>query len=219
MKIVINSHISSDIARAHFLESIQLYSEYKTYEYIIVIGGYYELPEYEITKQDNITYIKANHNSIDFTGLIALVELYSQEFDQHYLYLHDTSKVGPEFFRKLQDINLENISSLSLTSFPSMNIGIYSQKIINNNRDNLLSKKNKDKDAVYKFKEIAISTEDMVFKNDPTTGIIGNNQHRDVTGPTDYYGTGTMRIVEYYSNLDLYKIKSCWGQGGINLNN
>ena len=219
MKIVINSHISSDIARAHFLESIQLYSEYKTYEYIIVIGGYYELPEYEITKQDNITYIKANHNSIDFTGLIALVELYSQEFDQHYLYLHDTSKVGPEFFRKLQDINLENISSLSLTSFPSMNIGIYSQKIINNNRDNLLSKKNKDKDAVYKFKEIAISTEDMVFKNDPTTGIIANHQNRETTGPTDYYGTGTMRIVEYYSNLDLYKIKSCWGQGGINLNN
>jgi len=218
MKIVINSHIYSGIARAHLLESMQLYSEYKTYEYIIVIGGYYELPEYEITKQDNITYIKANHNSIDITGLITLVDLYSHEIDQHYLYLHDTCKVGPDFFRKLQNINLENITSLSLTTFPSMNIGIYSQKIINNNKDFLLSRKNKDKDAVYKFKEIAIAEEDTVFKNDPTTLILYNYQNVEVTGPTDYYGTGTMRIVEYYSNLDLFKIKSCWGQG-ISLTN
>jgi hypothetical protein len=219
MKIVINSHISSDIARAHFLESLQLYTEYKTYEYIIVIGGYYELSDYEITKEDNITYIKSNHNSIDFTGLIALLELYSEEIDQYYLYLHDTSKVGPEFFNKLQNINLENITSLSLTKFPSMNIGIYSQKIINTNKDFLLSRKNKDKNALHNFKKIGMNYEDRIFRNDPTTRILDNHRNRITTGPTDYYGTGTMRIVEYYSNLDLYKIKSCWGQGMFNLNN
>ena len=30
------------------------------------------------------------------------------------------------------------------------------------------------------------------------------------TDPTDYYNTGTMRIVESYPNLDLYKIKANW---------
>ena len=38
------------------------------------------------------------------------------------------------------------------------------------------------------------------------------------TGPTDYYGTGTMRIVEYYPNLDIYKIKANWGVGPWTLN-
>ncbi len=33
------------------------------------------------------------------------------------------------------------------------------------------------------------------------------------------YSTGTMRIVEYYSNIDLYKIKANWGQGNMILNN
>jgi len=217
MKIVINSHIRSDIARGYFLESIQAYTEYKNYEFIIVIGGYYDLSEYQISKQDNITYIKANHNSIDFTGLIALLELYSQE-SEYYLYLHDTCKVGPDFFRKLQLINIDNISSLSLTRFPSMSMGIYSQKIINKNKDFLLSRKNKDENMLYQFKKWAIEEEDRVFKNDPNTRIIDNHHNRITTGPTDYYGTGTMRIVEYYSNLDLYKIKSCWGQG-ISLGN
>jgi hypothetical protein len=217
MKIVINSHIRSDIARAHFLESIQKYTEYKNYEFIIVIGGYYNLSDYEITKEDNITYIKVNHNSIDYNGLIALYELYSQE-SEYYLYLHDTCRVGPDFFRKLQNINLDNITSLSLTRFPSMNIGIYSQKIINASHDFLLSRKNKNENALYQFKKWAIEEEDRVFKNDPNTKIIDNHHNRIITGPTDYYGTGTMRIVEYYSNLDLYKIKSCWGQG-ISLGN
>ena len=217
MKIVINSHIRSDIARVHFLESIQKYTEYKNYEYIIVIGGYYNLSDYEIYKEDNITYIKANHNSIDFTGLIALLQLYSQE-NEYYLYLHDTCKVGPEFFKKLQNINLENISSLSLTKFPSMSMGIYSQIIINQNKDFLLSRINKNENDLYQFKKWAIEEEDRIFKHDPNTKIIDNHHNRTVTGPTDYYGTGTMRIVEYYSNLDLYKIKSCWGQG-ISLGN
>ena len=217
MKIVINSHIQSDIARKHIMDSMQSYTEYKNYEFIIVIGGYYHLSSYEITKKDNILYIKANHNSIDFTGLIALLELFSKEVE-YYLYLHDTCKIGPDFFRKIKNINLENITSLSLTNFPSMSIGVYSQKIINANKDFLLSTKNNDDNKLYEFKRLAITEEDHIFKNDPNTKIIDNHHNRITTGPTDYYGTGTMRIVEYYSNLDLYKIKSCWGQG-ISLNN
>jgi len=61
--------------------------------------------------------------------------------------------------------------------------------------------------------------EDYIFKNDKNTGIINNHYYRITTGPIDYYKKGTMRIIEYYDNLDLYKIKANWGQGGINLNN
>ncbi len=37
--------------------------------------------------------------------------------------------------------------------------------------------------------------------------VIGN----EVTGPTDVYGTGTMRITEYYPGIDLYRFKKNWG--------
>lgn len=35
--------------------------------------------------------------------------------------------------------------------------------------------------------------------------------------PKDIYGTGTMRITEYYNTVDLYKYKSNWGQNGTHL--
>jgi hypothetical protein len=218
MKIVINSHNRSDIARNHLLESIKLYDQYKNYEFIIVIGGYYDLSNYEISKDDNFTYIKANHNSIDYTGLVTLLHLY-KESSEYYLYLHDTCKIGPQFFNKLSNIDLNNVSSLSLTHYPSMNMGIYSQSIINSNDQLLHHKLNKDSSQVVKYKNDGIYWEDCIFKNDNNTRVINNHSHRIVTGPTDYYKTGTMRIVEYYDNLDLYKIKANWGQGGINLNN
>jgi len=77
MKIVINSFINNNIALLHLLENLQKCDEYLEYDIIIVIGGYYGLENYEISIENNITYIKCNHNSIDYTGLITLMELYS----------------------------------------------------------------------------------------------------------------------------------------------
>lgn len=219
MKIVINSHIRSDIARNHLLESLRQYKEFINYEYIIVIGGYYDIPNYDISVEGNITYIKANHNSIDFTGLIALAELYSNDINEYYLYLHDTCKVGPQFFEKLSKIQLDNVSSIHLTNYPSMNIGVYSQKLINLNKDILIQEKCIKHEDLSVFKNKGVQQEDMIFKNDPNTKTLDGDCNRVITGPTNYYKTGTMRIVEYYSNLDLYKIKANWGQGGCNLNN
>ena len=76
------------------------YNGFNDFEIIIAIGGYYELLDYEIEKKENITYIKCNHNSIDFTVLIALLELYHNDTDEHYFYLHDTCKIGEKFYDK-----------------------------------------------------------------------------------------------------------------------
>ena len=68
MKIVINSHIKSEIALNHLLESMKIQTEFKLYDIIIVIGGYYDnYTQYNIEYDENITYIKCRHNSIDFT--------------------------------------------------------------------------------------------------------------------------------------------------------
>ena len=214
MKIVINSHIKGAIALNHLLESINYVRENndkdKKYDIIIVIGGYYSLEKYEIEKQDNITIIKCNHNSIDFTGLIALLELFFNNKDEYYFYLHDTCKIGINFFKKLESINLTNVSSVKIHRHTSMNIGIYSQQIINNYKDFLLSKKNTDENKCTEFK--VNSHEDHIFNTDGNNIIFENYDGYIHSVPFDYYFTGTMRKVEYYPNLDLYKIKANYGQ-------
>ena len=217
MKIVINSHTKSNIALQHLLESLKE-NNINYCDVIVVIGGYYHLNNYEITKDENITYIRANHNSIDFTGLITLMELYNDNIDEYYVYLHDTCKIGNNFYNKIKSIDLNNVSSIKISKRNSMNIGIYSQRIINDFKDFLLSKKNTNENECMKYKSINFN-EDYIFKNDKNNIVLDNYNHYNYTGPTDYYNTGTMRRVEYYPNLDLYKIKANWGQGTWTLNN
>ena len=209
MKIVINSHIKSEIALNHLLESMKIQSEFKLYDIIIVIGGYYDnYTEYHIEYDENITYIKCRHNSIDFTGLITLLDLYSKNEDEYYLYLHDTTKIGNNFYTKLKSINLTNVSSIRIKKDFSMNIGIYSQKIINQFKDFLLSRKNNDESKCLEFKNINFNFEDYIFKNDNNNIILDDYNDINASKPLDYYNTGVIRIIEYYPNLDLYKMKS-----------
>jgi len=217
MKIVINSHIKSNIALQHLLESIKE-NDINYCDIIIIIGGYYNLENYEIIKDKNITYIHANHNSIDFTGLITLMELYYNNINEYYMYLHDTCKIGKNFYNKLKSINLMNVSSIKINKNYSMNIGIYSQTLINKFKVFLLSKKNTNENKCMIYKSINYN-EDYLFNNDTNNKILDNFNGPKHTGPTDYYNTGTMRIVEYYPNLDLYKIKANWGQGTWTLHN
>ena len=216
MKIVINSHTKSNIALQHLLDSLKD-NEINYCDIIVVIGGHYNLNNYEIIKDENITYIHANHNSIDFTGLITLLELYNNT-NEYYVYLHDTCKIGKNFYNKIKSIDLSNVSSIKINKSFSMNIGIYSQRIINEFKDFLLSKKNTKENECMKYKSINYN-EDYIFNNDQNNKILDNYDGWNYTGPSDYYNTGTMRIVEYYPNFDLYKIKANWGQGTSTLNN
>ena len=58
----------------YLLKSLEKCEQYNNYNIIVVIGGYYKLDSYVISNDKNIMYIKANHNSIDFTGLITILE-------------------------------------------------------------------------------------------------------------------------------------------------
>jgi hypothetical protein len=219
MKIVINSYIKNTIALNHLLDSMKQQSEFTSYDIIVVLGGYYNNKCYEIyrsvEKVDNITYIRCNHNSIDFTGLITMLELYSKNKDEYYFYLHDTCKIGDNFFKKLQSIDLTNVSSIKLNKWFSMNMGIYSQEIINQSKEFLLSKKNTDENRSMEFKCVNFQ-EDFIFNNDPNNILLDNYDGPECSGEqVDYYNTGTMRIVEYYPNIDLYKIKANWREKSL----
>jgi hypothetical protein len=214
IKIVINSHNKSTIALNHLLESMRNHPEFSNFEHIIFVGGYYDNKEYVQNKVDkNIKYIYCNHNSIDFTSFIALTEI--DEYynsDNYYFYMHDTCKIGINFYKKI-NIDISSITSAKIHGRYSMNIGIYSQKIINNFKDFLLTKKNTDESKCMQFKTIDYN-EDYIFHNDPNNILLENYSGWLYKGPFDYYNTGTMRLIEYYPNVDLYKIKANWGLGG-----
>jgi hypothetical protein len=183
-----------------------------------MIGGFYTNKTYDIKKEKNITYVYCNFNSIDFTGLIALSELYESDIDEHYFYMHDTCKVGPTFFQKLAAIDVRNVSSIRINSGSSMNIGVYSQRLINTFKQFLGGYKNTIEAKCLEYKARCVRDEDYMFRHDRNTYTLDNFHCSHHTGPTDYYKTGTMRIVEYYANIDIYKIKANWGQGKYTLN-
>ena len=98
VKLVINSHTRSFVALAHLLESLRILPEFKEYEIIIIVGGNYNHAAYEIDKVANVTYIRAQQNSMNFTGLIALLENYHENEADYYMFMHDTTRAGPAFF-------------------------------------------------------------------------------------------------------------------------
>ena len=211
MKIVINSHKNSGIALTHLLDSMRIQPKFNDYEVIVVIGGFYDYSTYEIKKENNITYIECNYNSIDFTSFIALLELFSHNDNDYYFYMHDTCRVGNNFYDKLKKIDLNGLSSMKIYHPASMNIGVYSQRLINQFKDFLNSKKHSSAVGLDDFKRYCITTEDYIFNNDPTNQILDNlSGPIGYIPPHDYYGTGVMRCIEHYSNIDLYKLKANW---------
>jgi len=212
MKILINSHNKSQKALDALFQSMKKCENFKNFEIIVCIGGHYELENYITEKQENITYIKCPHNSIDFTALITVMELYGNMPNTNYLYIHDTCTVGPNFFINVENIErtYTNITTLKLAPYYAMNIGVYSSEVLAHNKQFLLNQKNTDEAKVQHFKIKGVDNEDSIFIRDINSRVIYEKGLTKATGPLDCYGTGVMRIVLYYESLDLYKIKANW---------
>uniref|UniRef100_A0A6C0F6U6 Uncharacterized protein n=1 Tax=viral metagenome TaxID=1070528 RepID=A0A6C0F6U6_9ZZZZ len=213
MKIIINSHCKSQVALTHLLDSMCKQKEFGDYQIIVFAGGYYHNKNYIATTDKNVTVIECNYNSIDLTAFIGLVELFNKSINEYYFYMHDTCKVGDNFYQKLKNIDLTNVSTIRINKGWSMNIGIYSQKILNDFSGFLISKKN-NSDKYLTYLKNHPHIEDHIFKMDPTNKVLDNYENPKKSDLVDYYKTGTMRVVEYYENMDLYKIKANYGQQG-----
>lgn len=211
MKIIINSHCKSHVALTHLLDSMCKQKEFGDYQVIVFSGGYYGNRSYVATTDKNVTVIECNYNSLDLTAFIALVELFHKSIDEHYFYMHDTCRVGDNFYQKLRSIDLSGVSTVRINKGWSMNMGIYSQRILNHFSNFLLSRKNTSDMYLVHLKN-SNQIEDHMFKMDPNCKVLDNYHRSRQSPPVDYYKTGTMRIVEYYENIDIYKIKANYGQ-------
>lgn len=206
ISIAISSHKSFyEVSLKELIPSL-LISGVPKEDIYVFIGGY-EIYE-SIDNEYKINMYRVPHNSFDFTALVSIVELKLKR--DYWFCIHDTCKVGSTFYQKLIKLSKPEPVMRFTQESKSMNMGIYSDIFITSNREKILNYKNTSNN-VNSFKKKLVNEEDVFIKG--VKGLCTNG--RKTKAPTDYYSTGTQRIVEYFPDLDFYKIKSNWKQKDI----
>jgi len=154
-----------------------------------------------IAGYSNVMAYYVNWNAFDYSSLI-LSNILIHENDSCFL-LHDTCKPGPNFH------NI--ISSFDNTKFDLVdvyngycNFGLYKGSFLKQNEQFLNGCKNISK-------ERAIDLEFELFricKNKSRFPSRQNDGDYVRLGEQDVYGTGHLRLVEHYTNIDLFKYKA-----------
>lgn len=234
IKFLINSHIKNkDIVLNKLINSFTLNNIHK--EDILVVFGNSDRIFFEKNNFYNILGVP--HNSIDFTALIAVIEhvysLIDNNFSipDYWFYLHDTCELGKDFitlFNKyLENINLNNINTLPLTYYKSMNMGLYKYTFLLNNKNTIFQLRSHNhpfNEEIQHLKKIGVFKEDFIFylnkeniknnkifqnsfsNNNDKDRIIFNNQLPQII----YENSNILRIIEYFPNIDFYKYKANW---------
>ena len=190
-KFIISSHISSyKYALPKLIESLN--RNYIPKENIVsVIGGC----ESKFIK-DNILF--TDHNSYDHTGIIEIIESNLQS--KYWFVLHDTCEAGPEFLNKLSKYKITKPYT-ALTEMAWMNMGLFSNFYIQNNKDYILSLKNCSKVR-------AILSERMYSRLDDYGWFGLQKDYQRIRDCKNIYNDEKKRDVLYFPFLDLYKFQS-----------
>jgi len=197
--LVITSHARNATARQECLRSLPSPSPLPI---IVVIGGH---DAHDAFEENGVTVVHVTHNSIDFTGLIALLELPALRHDS-YFYVHDTTRAGPGFIDRILSLPDYDTASFAL---PSMNIGLYSHAALERHRDTVLGFKNTC-ECDHEHKKLCVAQEDCVFRANRANHVFLTAFRAGHGPPQDYYGTGVLRVAEYYACVDLWKLKANW---------
>lgn len=188
----------------------------------VIIGG--SPWEYKKEVKDGINYHFVDYDNASFTSFIFIKENPELVKDNYYyLYIHDTTKLGPLFFNKtrccLEKIIIKYASkqdfeqktdNIRLTNNGlSMDMGLYKfNYFLNKNNAELLPKKNMDlsEESMKFVKKFGYDHEDVFLRETEALG----SEERITTEIPSPYGTNVRRIQEYFPGLDFYKYKSNW---------
>lgn len=180
-------------------------------EYVhIIVGG---CPKEKKQLCNGIDIVHVKYRCFEFTPMIYIANNpNAYEFDYAF-FTHDTTRIGPKFYNLIK----EKIALLKTTSFdtirienkePSMNIGIYSKKIIIQNATKLLSLaiENNDKSELFKLKHKLCEYEDFLFSiNNLKLEETSKNKSYVFTGIEGNTANGKIRK---YDAIDLIKFQS-----------
>jgi len=214
LTIVINS--TKTYAHITLPPLIEMIKKFNPGFRVLVVIGNHDIKRVA-SVEDYITYVESDNNSLDYTGIITILEEPQILLTEWFLYLHDTIELGPTFFNRLLNCylpeynpeNSKNITSVSFR-FPSANLGIYNINCIKRLKPAILQLKNKDNSILQELKSLSIVVEDGIFR-------MNMQEHRFFMTPpepkwdeptVDKYNTGVKRLKEYYPDLDLWKFKA-----------
>lgn len=212
IKICINSVKSYSEKTLPIIIPSLINSGIRTEDIFVFEGGY---SKRNIIQKDEYTLIQTDHNSIDFTGLIDIVE-YEIESD-YWFYIHDTCKVGLNFKKLLYNIPKNFPDKIALHHINSMNIGSYKYSYLMKHKNKLMKIKNQDysEKKLKKLKEWNIFCEDYILYNLLDSETFKYNENISdyiIIDEPSWYGENK-RIIEFYPQLDLYKAKANYYRG------
>lgn len=181
----------------------------------VFIGGYRKNRKKII---DEIEYYYLDNNTFDATSFVGIIEF--SLYSDYWFLLHDTCKVGKKFKEMVENpLGGDNVIKISLRTYPSMSIGLYSGEYILSKKDKILSIKNSDysEEGLLKCKKWHVENEDfLLWGEPPIPSVYPNYNGYEISYPDNWYDSDTDRRTEYYPHIDLYKNKSNWGQTPIN---
>lgn len=181
----------------------------------VFIGGY---SEYKCIKNYGYITHYLDHNSYEYAPLI---EICDKNIESEYWFLlHDTCKVGPNFKKLLFNIPSSMPDKIAMKPMPCMSMGLYKYEYLQKVKSKLMAIKNKDysEKSMNYWKDWGVWNEDYIlFRTNPQPLIYPASSYIEDKGINNWYNTNTIRKVEYYPSLDVYKNKANWGQTNNNI--
>jgi hypothetical protein len=210
--LVVNScKTYSKIALPVFLEHANKYNP--GFSIVVIIGGCPTPNPPSVI--GHYTIVETRNNSLDYTGLIGLIEE-DIKIKPLFFYIHDTTVLGPKFFSALEAYSVlpEGKTSMSF-QFPSSNIGIYSTSLLKKYEAEILALRNTDEstDRLNYLKDVFILDEDKFFRlNIENNAFFPTKSIPDWGTTSEFYKNGNQRLKEYFPDLDFTKLKASWAR-------
>lgn len=196
LKIAISSYKSSyQVCARKLIHSLTDTNDFRHDQILLVVGGY------ECSEKFNFMgceAVKVNHNSFDHTAVIEVIE--GNYFSNYWFLTHDTCTMGENFQHFLNSFKVTK-DYTSITEMGWLNMGICTQKFIDNNKSFILSLKDCSKIR-------AILSERTYTRLGDYDYLVPNYKSIRSIENQNIYDDNKKRTVLYFQDLDLYKYQS-----------
>lgn len=212
---LVSSHFSyAPLALPRLLPSLRACGIPREHVFVIVCGCRREFEQ----QGPDCTFWFVEHESRNFCTFVEAinpVRAAALSPFSHLFCLLDTCEAGPEFKIRTSafDRALDAVAAhpFRKSRLAQSDLAAYSRNYLATQSEVLASFRNVTPEQNFDWEgEIFHRAERRAFYG-------GTGGQRITAGPRDIYGTGTCRITEHYTAVDLYHFKSNWGQNGRRL--
>jgi hypothetical protein len=177
-----------------------------------IVGG---CPSNEIYYNNGIEFVHVTYRCFEFTPFIYIANNPDKYDFMFAFFTHDTVKFGSNFYQTiksdicfLKNNSFQTMKIENKPGYPSMNIGVYSKKIILDNKDKILSLKldTNDPEELMKMKHKLLHYEDFILKQNSY-----NNGDESEIIPHEYIGLKGVKsrgLIRKFKRIDFIKYQS-----------